>query len=128
MSTRSYKIVIISVRSHCKILQNFSETVRAKWFFCAFKLVGYRLLCKTSLISLPKKCPYSSLFWSIFSRIRTEYAEILPISPYSVRMKYNTNQNNPEYGQFLRSVFKSSLEWALSIILKERRSFQNILC
>ena len=27
--------------------------------------------------SLRKKCPYSELFWSAFSRIRTEYGEIL---------------------------------------------------
>ena len=26
--------------------------------------------------SLRKKCPYSELFWSVFSRIRTEYGEI----------------------------------------------------
>ena len=33
-----------------------------------------------------------SFFWSIFSRIRTEYGEILRISPYSVRMRENTDQ------------------------------------
>ena len=26
--------------------------------------------------SLRKKCPYSELFWSVFSHIRTEYGEI----------------------------------------------------
>ena len=30
--------------------------------------------------SLCKKCPYSELFWSTFSRIRTEYGEICRIS------------------------------------------------
>ena len=53
--------------------------------------------------SLRKKCPYSELFWSAFSRIRTEYGEIPRISPYSVRMRENADQNNPEYGHFLRS-------------------------
>ena len=33
-----------------------------------------------------------SFFWSVFSRIRTEYGEILRISPYSVRMQENTDQ------------------------------------
>ena len=28
------------------------------------------------LLSLDKKCLYSELFWSVFSRIRTEYGEI----------------------------------------------------
>ena len=51
-----------------------------------------------------KKCPYSELFWSVFSRIRTEYGEMRSISPYSVRMGENTDQNNSEYGHFLRSV------------------------
>ena len=41
---------------------------------------------------LRKKCPYSELFWSVFSRIRIEYGEIRSISPYSVRMRENTDQ------------------------------------
>ena len=41
--------------------------------------------------------PYSELFWSVYSRIRTEYGEILLISPYSVWMPENTDQNNSEY-------------------------------
>ena len=53
--------------------------------------------------SLRKKCPYSKLFWSVFTRIWTEYGEILFISPYSVRMRESTDQNNSEYGHFLRS-------------------------
>ena len=39
---------------------------------------------------LRKKCPYSDFFWSVFSRIRTEYEE-------------NTDHKNSEYGHFLRS-------------------------
>ena len=39
--------------------------------------------------SLRKKCPYSKLFWSAFSHIRTEYGERRSISPYSVRMLEN---------------------------------------
>ena len=49
---------------------------------------------------LCKKLPYLELFWSAFSRIRTEY---LRISPYSVRMRENANQNNSEYEHFSRS-------------------------
>ena len=54
--------------------------------------------------TLRKKCPYSELFWSVFSGIRTEYGEIQSISPYSVRMLENADHNNSEYGRFLRSV------------------------
>ena len=40
--------------------------------------------------TLREKCPYSELFWSVFSRIRTEYGEMRSISPYSVRMRMQT--------------------------------------
>ena len=59
---------------------------------------------------LREKCLYSELFWSVFSRIRTEYGEIRSISPYSVRMWENADQNNSEYGHFLRSVNRASLD------------------
>ena len=38
-----------------------------------------------------------NFFWSVFSRIRTEYGEIRSTSPYSVRMRENKDQNNSEY-------------------------------
>ena len=66
------------------------------------KAKSYKLR-KPQLNTLRKKCPYSELFWSAFSRIRSEYGEILGISPYSVRVRENTDQNNSEYGHFLRS-------------------------
>ena len=53
-------------------------------------------------IPLREKCPYSELFWSAFSRIRTEYGEIR--SAGEIRMQENAGQNNSEYGHFLRSV------------------------
>ena len=40
--------------------------------------------------SLPEKCPYSELFWSVFSRIRTEYGDLLCKPPYSVQMQEKT--------------------------------------
>ena len=53
--------------------------------------------------SLRKKCPYSESFWSVSSRIRTEYGEILRISPRSIRMRENMDQKNSKYENFLRS-------------------------
>ena len=53
-----------------------------------------------------KRCPYSELFWSVFSNMRTEYGEIRSIFPYSVRMRENTDQNNSEYGYFSRSAYE----------------------
>ena len=55
------------------------------------------------LQSLINPYPHSELFWSAFSRIRTEYEEIRSIPPYSVRVREKTDQNNSEYRHFLRS-------------------------
>ena len=53
--------------------------------------------------TLRKKCSYLELFWSVFSRIRTEYGKIRSISPYLVLVLENTDSNNSEYGHFSRS-------------------------
>ena len=61
--------------------------------------------------TLRKKCPYSELFWSVISRLWTEYREIQSISPYSIRMWENTDQNKFEYGHFLRSAIVRLIYW-----------------
>ena len=53
--------------------------------------------------TLRLSCSYSKFFWSVFSRIWTEYGELLRIYPYSVQMHENMDQNNPKYEHFLRS-------------------------
>ena len=59
--------------------------------------------------SLLEKCPHSKFFWSVFSRIWTEYGKILShsfslcLSSRSVRMRDNRDQKNSEYGHFLHS-------------------------
>ena len=60
-------------------------------------------ICLTIKQILRKKGPYSDFFWSVFFRIQTEYGELQSISPYSVRMRENTDQKNSEYGHFSRS-------------------------
>ena len=52
---------------------------------------------------LREKCLYSE-FGSVFSRIQTEYGEVLRICSYSVRMQENTDQKNSEYGHYSSSV------------------------
>ena len=61
------------------------------------KRPSQKILITCEQISLSKvktntceKCPYSELFWSVSSRIRTEYGEIRIISPYSVGMQVRT--------------------------------------
>ena len=79
---------------------------------CIQKVEGRLLLKETSQFNaLRKKCAYQELFWSVFSRIRTEYAEysvriqskcakILCISPYSVRMREKRARITPNTDTF----------------------------
>ena len=46
-----------------------------------------RKVTSFEFLTLLEKCPYSEFFWSVFSRIRTEYGP-----------------ENSEYGHFSRSV------------------------
>ena len=55
-------------------------------------------------VTLREKRRYSEFFWSVFSRIRTEYGETRSIPPYSVRIRENTNQKNSEYGHFSSNI------------------------
>ena len=61
--------------------------------------------------TLRKKCPYSELFWSAFSSIRTKYGEIRSIFTYSVQRRENVDKNNSEYGHFSRSDRYVALAW-----------------
>ena len=45
------------------------------------------------LCTLRKKCPYSELFWSAFSRIWTEYGEILCIQSECGKMRFGITPN-----------------------------------
>ena len=45
------------------------------------------------------------VFLVVFSCIRTEYGEILGISPYSVEMRENTCQGNCQYGHFAAGIY-----------------------
>ena len=51
-------------------------------------------------VSLHKKCPYLGLFWSVFSRIWSEYREIWSISPHSVQMREMWTRITPNTDTF----------------------------
>ena len=69
------------------------------------------------MFALLEKCAYSELFWCAFSRIRTEYGGIIRITPYSLRMRENIDQNNSESGHVLRSVEYAKCLWLIGSIL-----------
>ena len=47
-----------------------------------------------------KKCPYAEFLWSVFSRFRTGYGDLLCKCSYSVYMQENADQKNSEYDTF----------------------------
>ena len=57
-----------------------------------------------------EKCPNTEVFCSVFSRIRTKYGEILRISPYSVRIRENTEQKNLRIWTIFRQFLVESSE------------------
>ena len=59
-----------------------------------------------------EKCPHSVFFWSVFSRIPTEYGEIRSISPYSVRMRENTGK------MWTRVTPNTDSVWYIKLIFK----------
>ena len=77
------------------IRRNFLPYMLNQRFFLCIKKsllrVAFQILKK---ITLRKKCPYSKLLWSVFSCIRTECREIRSITPNSVRIRENADQNN----------------------------------
>ena len=89
-----------SIFISCALILGFLNL--SKIFYAGLQKTNYD---KYSQMILREKCPYSELFWSLFSRIRTEYGEIRSISPYSARMWENTDQNKSEYGHSLRKWF-----------------------
>ena len=66
-------------------------------------------LCQIWLPSC-KKCLYSEFFWSVFSRIWTEYGGLHNKSPYSVRMPVNKDQKNSEYKHVAVCFLSNSLK------------------
>ena len=100
---------------HCTLLVMIPEMI-PRLTFCkqsfwisrngpkpVFRLMDFPRSQQILSHALREKCPYSELFWFVFSRIRTEYREIRNISPYSVRMPENTDQTNSEHGHLLCS-------------------------
>ena len=72
-------------------------TIQLQKVFDSRNLAGLSFLIQVNImiqgmLHCVKCVQIRSLFWSVFSRIRTEYGEILRISPYSVRMWENTDQ------------------------------------
>ena len=71
----------------------------------SLKILGvyFSILDCIELNALREKCTYLELIWSVFSRVWSEYREIRNISPYLVRMREYTDQNNSKFRYLLGS-------------------------
>ena len=56
-------------------------------------------------------CPHSVIFWSIFSRTRNEFEDLLCESPYLVRIREKKDQKTSEYRHTLRSEKLAEIFW-----------------
>ena len=84
-------------------------------------LLTFLHICSNNKMTLRKKCPYSELFWSAFSRIQPEY-------PYSVGMQENADQNNSKYGHFSRSERQNKKNSFYFLISLKRETFSQERC
>ena len=77
-----FSIAVSVLFCYCTLY--FTQDIPLKLFqYTSFLLIIYD--------SLREKCLYSELFWSLFSRIRTECREIWSISTYSVQILENSD-------------------------------------
>ena len=60
----------------------------------------WNILQNSKETTLREKCFNLEFFWSVFSRIRTEYGNLQSNSPYLVRIWENKYQKNSEFGYF----------------------------
>ena len=105
------KTVILKWHKTLHLEKTKEELINTDVYHKSFKLIFSPMNTKFRLISQREKCPNTEFFlvrifplsdwiqrdirgffWSVFSRIRTEYGEIRSISPYSVRMWENTDE------------------------------------
>ena len=89
---------ILNLRSE-SMKQNSSNfkvpTLESPFILAGFSILLLLFIVLTFILSL-KTSPYSELFWSVFSRSRTECGQIIRISPYSVRMRENAKTFHTE--------------------------------
>ena len=71
---------------------SISRILTLLWWRFLSRILSIYCSSKTLLQSLSKKCPYAEFLWSAFSCIRTKYGNLRSKSPYSVRMRENTDQ------------------------------------
>ena len=89
--TITWNSKFLSLRGDWPELLPFVSCLKFKLFF-EFYMALFQLFSFQCNLHSVKCVQIRSFFGSVFSHIRTEYGEILCISPYSVRMRENTDQ------------------------------------
>ena len=87
----------LRVSASCQLF-DISIQTKIKELFLSSETVCLQLQHKDTL---REKYSCLEVFWSAFSRIRTEYGNMRSKSPYSVQMRKNMDQRNSEQRNFL---------------------------
>ena len=74
-----------------------------------------------------EKCSNTEFFWSVFSRIRTEYREIRSISPYSVRIQAYTEQKKLRILETFHAVIERKSNQTYAYAKYVKLIFENII-
>ena len=86
--TKKFSVLLIFLLITVALLTAFS-------IYCY--LIKYQVKQKRLLPSLGKKCPYSKLFWPVFSRIWTEYFVSLRIEFECEKMRTTVTRNSDTF-------------------------------
>ena len=72
-------------------------------------------LQRVILITLPEKCPYSELFWSVFSCVRTTYGQIRSMREYKDQNNLHFSRSAKYWGTHFSSISLVSVVMSLNV-------------
>ena len=93
-------------------------------------LYGTTLYKDSPYKTLPKNCPNTEFFLSVFSHIWTEHVDLWSKSPYLVQIRENTDQKTSVFGYFSRSEIVDGIYYWHSLCPRKEKysSLKIIVC
>ena len=113
------KITVLSKKKFCYFVNLFIPPPYPHSFLI-LRVVHSFLRIVFTHYTKSRKCPYSELFWSVFSRLWNEYGEIRSTSPYSVRMRKMLTKITPKTDTFTAVIEEHLLNNALKDCFTEK--------
>ena len=96
-------VKFVQIHKSCEILEP-PDLIHLRYDFVYWQLKTSHMRSWKSLFHTAWKVSKCGVFfWSVYSRIRTEYKDLFRKSPYSVRIWENMDQENSVFGHFSHS-------------------------